>query len=117
MPKRPKHQIHQQSFQDNVIEVVKQIPYGRVTSYGAIARLLGLAKSARLVGYVLNSYKFNLDEVPAHRVVNRNGLLTGAKHFHGLSMSEKLEMEGIKVTENQIQQFDKVFWNPEELLK
>lgn len=99
------------SFFDKVYQVAKQIPYGRVTSYGAIAKYLGAAKSARMVGYAMNG-SHNKD-VPAHRVVNRKGLLTGKHHFDGTNlMQQLLESEGIKVKDNQIQKFDTVFWDP-----
>ena len=98
-----------------VYEVARLIPYGRVTSYGAIAIYLGAARSARMVGWAMNASHFNL-EVPAHRVVNRKGLLTGKHHFNGTNlMQQLLENEGIVVVENQIQDFEKVFWNPTDL--
>jgi methylated-DNA-protein-cysteine methyltransferase-like protein len=98
-------------FFEKVYEVAKQIPYGRVTSYGAIGKYLGAAKSARIVGYAMNS-SHNKD-VPAHRVVNRKGLLTGKHHFEGTNlMQQLLENEGVQVVENQIQNFDAVFWDP-----
>lgn len=102
-------------FFDKVYQVAKQIPYGRVTSYGAIANFLGAPRSARIVGYAMNgSHGKN---IPAHRVVNRNGLLTGKHHFEGTNlMQQLLESEGITVVDNQIQDFDKVFWNPSEVL-
>ena len=103
------------SFFDKVYEVAKQIPYGRVTSYGAIAKYLGAAKSARMVGYAMNGSKGK--DVPAHRVVNRKGLLTGKHHFDGTNlMQQLLESEGIKVIGNQIQDFNKVFWDPSKEL-
>lgn len=99
------------SFYDKVYEVAKQIPYGRVTSFGAIARYLGAAKSARMVGYALNGSSGK--EVPAHRVVNRKGLLTGKLHFDGTNlMQQLLESEGVVVKNNQVQDFDRVFWDP-----
>ncbi|MFS4484311.1 MGMT family protein [Hyunsoonleella sp. 2307UL5-6] len=99
------------SFFDKVYEVAKQIPHGRVTNYGAIAKYLGAARSARMVGYAMNgSHGKN---VPAHRVVNRKGLLTGKHHFEGTNlMQQLLESEGVVVKENQIQNFDEVFWDP-----
>ena len=99
------------NFFERVYEVTNQIPYGRVTSYGAIANYLGATKSARMVGYALQgSVK---KDVPAHRVVNRKGLLTGKHHFEGTNlMQQLLESEGIKVKENQVQNFDNVFWDP-----
>jgi methylated-DNA-protein-cysteine methyltransferase related protein len=99
------------NFFDKVHEVAKQIPYGRVTSYGAIANYLGAARSARMVGYAMNGSVGK--DVPAHRVVNRKGLLTGKHHFDGTNlMQQLLESEGIKVVDNQIQDFEKVFWDP-----
>ncbi|MDD3722765.1 MAG: MGMT family protein [Lutibacter sp.] len=100
------------NFFEKVYEVSKQIPFGRVTSYGAIAKYLGASKSARMVGWALNASHSNVD-IPAHRVVNRNGLLTGKFHFDGTNlMQQLLESEGIVVKENQIQNFDDVFWDP-----
>lgn len=99
------------NFFDKVYEVAKLIPYGRVTSYGAIATYLGAAKSARMVGYAMNGSVSK--DVPAHRVVNRKGLLTGKQHFEGTNlMQQLLESEGITVIDNQIQDFEEVFWNP-----
>jgi len=99
------------SFFERVYEVVRQIPEGRVTSYGAIARYLGAARSSRLVGYAMNAS--HTKEVPAHRVVNRNGLLTGKHHFSGSNlMQQLLENEGIDVIDNQIQNFKDIFWDP-----
>lgn len=104
------------SFFDRVYEIVKQIPFGRVTSYGAIATHLGASRSARMVGYAMNSAHGK--DVPAHRVVNRKGLLTGKHHFEGSNlMQQLLENEGVVVKDNQIQNFEKVFWNPSEALK
>lgn len=104
-------------FYEQVWEVVKQIPPGRVTSYGAIANFLGTAKSSRMVGYALNSLKFDLKNIPAHRVVNRKGLLTGKIHFEGETMAEKLRSEGIKVKDDAVLDFDALFWSPENLFK
>jgi methylated-DNA-protein-cysteine methyltransferase-like protein len=96
---------------DEVYEVVKLIPFGRVTSYGAIAKYLGTG--ARLVGWAMNA-AHSLDDVPAHRVVNRNGLLTGKLHFESPNrMQEFLESEGIIVIEDKIQNFNTAFWNPQ----
>ena len=104
-------------FFDQVYQVVRLIPKGRVTSYGAIAKYLGAAKSSRVVGYAMNS-SHSMEDIPAHRVVNRNGLLTGTLHFETPdAMQKALEAEGIKVKENQIQDFDEVFWNPMEELE
>lgn len=104
------------TFFADVYEVVKLIPKGRVTSYGAIAKYLGTAKSSRMVGYAMNAVHL-LHDVPAHRVVNRNGLLTGKHHFATPTlMQELLEKEGIKIKEDQIINFEKCFWNPMEEL-
>ena len=103
----------EENFFARVYNVVRQIPYGKVTSYGAIAKVLGAARSARMVGWAMNA-SHNLEDVPAHRVVNRKGLLTGKMHFDGTNlMQQLLESEGIEVIDNQIQDFDKHFWNPE----
>ncbi len=103
------------SFYEKVYEVARQIPYGRVTSYGAIANYLGAKRSARLVGYAMNGSTGK--DVPAHRVVNRKGLLTGKHHFEGTNlMQQLLESEGVKVKDNQIQNFEMVFWDPSESL-
>ena len=100
------------NFFEKVYEIVKQIPEGKVTSYGAIAKKLGSAKSARMVGWAMNA-SHQLEDVPAHRVVNRKGLLTGKHHFEGSNlMQQLLENEGIKIIENQIQNFESVFWDP-----
>lgn len=100
------------NFFSRVYEVVRQIPYGKVTSYGAIAKHIGAPGSARMVGWAMNA-SHNLPDVPAHRVVNRNGLLTGKHHFDGTNlMQQLLESEGVKVVDNQIQDFEKHFWEP-----
>ena len=106
------------SFFENVFEVVKLIPRGRVTSYGAIAAYLGSKGSARMVGWALiSSHQQNIN-VPAYRVVNRNGLLTGKQHFESPTvMQDCLEQEGIRVVDDQVQDFAKLFWDPaKELL-
>ncbi|MDF0715170.1 MGMT family protein [Muricauda sp. 334s03] len=101
----------EKNFFDKVYEVAKQIPYGRVTSYGAIAKYLGAARSARMVGWAMNNSLAK--EVPAHRVVNRVGVLTGKHHFDGSNiMQQLLENEGIPVKGNQIVDFQKYFWDP-----
>ncbi|MBA6315326.1 MGMT family protein [Cellulophaga baltica] len=100
------------NFFQKVHEVAKLIPYGRVTSYGAIAKYLGAARSARMVGWAMNA-SHNLEDVPAHRVVNKQGLLTGKHHFNGTNlMQQLLESEGVEVVENQIQNLDTLFWDP-----
>ncbi|EIJ37704.1 O-6-methylguanine DNA methyltransferase [Galbibacter orientalis DSM 19592] len=104
------------NFFDRVYKVAKQIPYGRVTSYGAIATYIGAARSARMVGYAMNGSSLK-EDVPAHRVVNRKGILTGKHHFQGTNlMQQLLESEGVEVIDNQIQNFEKYFWNPSEEL-
>ncbi len=101
------------SFFELVYEVAKQIPYGRVTSYGAIASYLGTKQSSRMVGWAMNSSHNDLLNIPAHRVVNRIGLLTGKHHFGGNDvMKQLLESEGIQVVDNQIVDFEKHFWDP-----
>ncbi len=101
-----------ENFFEKVYNVARLIPFGRVTSYGAIAKYLGAARSARMVGWAMNA-SHSTKEIPAHRVVNRNGLLTGKFHFDGTTlMQQLLENEGIVVIENQIQNFQKVFWDP-----
>ena len=103
----------EESFFERVFEVVKQIPMGRVTSYGAIAKYLGAARSARMVGWAMNVSHQQMEPIPAHRVVNRNGLLTGKSHFDEINMMEQLlRSEGVIVQEDQIQDFKKVFWDP-----
>lgn len=99
-------------FFQRVYEVVRQVPSGRVTSYGAIARYLGTARSARVVGWAMNQ-SHGMEDVPAHRVVNRNGLLTGKHHFEGTRlMQQLLENEGVRVVENQVVDFPRHFWDP-----
>lgn len=99
-------------FFDTVFEVVKLIPNGRVTSYGAIAKYIGSAKSSRMVGWAMNA-SHKTPGIPAHRVVNRNGLLTGKMHFETPeSMEQRLKAEGVEVINDQIQNFQKIFWDP-----
>ena len=100
------------NFFEKVYTVARLIPYGRVTTYGAIAIYLGTARSARMVGWAMNK-AHSLEDIPAHRVVNRKGILTGKHHFDGTNlMQQLLENEGIIVHKNQIQDFEKVLWNP-----
>lgn len=107
--------MSEDNFFNKVYNVVRSIPYGKVTSYGAIAKYLGSAGSARMVGWAMNA-SHSVEDVPAHRVVNRNGLLTGKHHFKGTDlMKQLLESEGVVVKNNQIQNFEEVFWNPELL--
>jgi len=100
-------------FFSKVFEVTKCIPYGRVTSYGAIARYLGSGRSARMVGWALNTSHTNQQFIPAHRVVNRNGLLTGKHHFgNSTTMEQLLENEGILIENDRIVNFKEKFWDP-----
>ena len=100
------------NFFEKVYAIARQIPAGRITSYGAIAKCIGSPQSARMVGWAMNA-SHNRSDVPAHRVVNRKGLLTGKHHFEGTNlMQQLLENEGIVVIENQIQNFEEIFWDP-----
>ncbi len=97
----------------DVMAVVRRIPRGRVTSYGAIAKYLGAARSARIVGYCMNNAHTVKPKVPAHRVVNRIGLLTGKHHFGSpTAMEDLLKKEGVKVKKDQVVEFQKKFWDP-----
>tara|TARA_B100001175_G_C19311064_1_gene543035 strand:+ start:205 stop:537 length:333 start_codon:yes stop_codon:yes gene_type:complete len=101
-------------FFERVYFVVRKIPFGKVTSYGAIAKHLGSPQSSRVVGWAMNNSHYKND-IPAHRVVNRNGMLTGKHHFSGTNlMKELLENEGIKVVDNIVLDFEKFFWDPSE---
>lgn len=100
------------TFFDKVYTVVKQIPFGKVTTYGAIARAIGSPQSSRMVGWAMNA-SHTLADVPAHRVVNRNGMLTGKHHFEGTNlMQQLLESEGIEVVGNKIVNFEAHLWLP-----
>jgi len=100
------------SFFENVYDVVRLIPSGKVTSYGAIANYLGARRSARMVGWAMNA-SHGMQDVPAHRVVNRVGLLTGKNHFKNPEeMQRLLEREGVSVNDDRIIDFDKYFWDP-----
>ena len=104
------------SFFEKVYRVVRLIPFGRVTSYGAIAKHIGSARSARMVGWAMSASHNDLT-VPAHRVVNRSGLLTGKHHFRGSNlMQQLLESEGLEIEQNQIKNLDKYFWDPQQEL-
>ncbi|HEV7332076.1 MAG TPA: MGMT family protein [Flavisolibacter sp.] len=106
-----------ETFFEQVFEVVRLIPKGRVTSYGAIAAALGTKLSARMVGWAMNASHLVKPKVPAHRVVNRNGQLSGKMHFaYPEQMQELLEKEGVKVVEDKVQDFERLFWNPAEEL-
>lgn len=105
------------SFFDKVFSVVRLIPYGRATSYGAIAEYIGMKGSSRMVGWAMNASHSQALPVPAHRVVNRNGDLTGKHHFPSPNlMEELLKSEGIEVVDDRIVDFKKIFWNPSEEL-
>ena len=104
------------SFFDKVYKVVRKVPFGRVTSYGAIASFLGDPRAARMVGWAMNGAG-KYEDIAAHRVVNRKGLLTGKHHFQGTNlMQQLLESEGVQVVENQIQNLEKYFWDPSQEL-
>ena len=106
------------NFFQKVYEVVKLIPEGKVTSYGAIAKYLGSARSSRMVGWALNNLKHTEGMIPAHRVLNRNGMLTGKAAFSGENlMQELLESEGVEVANDQVVNFKAHFWDPFELDK
>ncbi len=101
------------SFFEKVHEVARLIPYGRVTTYGAIAAFLGSKGSARMVGWAMNSSSGSANPVPAHRVVNRKGMLSGKQHFGGMdTMAQLLISEGVMVENDQISDFEKHFWDP-----
>ena len=100
------------NFFERVYAIARKIPEGKVTSYGAIAKALGTTRSARMVGWAMNA-SHNREDVPAHRVVNRKGLLSGKHHFDGTNlMQQLLENEGVKIVNNQIVDFEKHFWQP-----
>lgn len=107
----------EKNFFELVYDVAREIPKGRVTSYGAIAKCLGMPRSARMVGWAMNNSSKQKPKVPAHRVVNSSGLLTGKMHFDTITkMEELLAKEGILVKNNKIVDFKKIFWNPIETL-
>ena len=114
---KPRSIQKEYSFIENVYEVVQQIPKGRVTTYGAIANYLGTKLSARMVGWAMNAAHTVTPKVPAHRVVNRNGMLTGKHHFETPDrMKELLEAEGIIVVDDTVRDFKTLFWDPSEEL-
>jgi methylated-DNA-protein-cysteine methyltransferase related protein len=100
------------NFYDMVYQVARLIPPGRVTSYGAIASYLGTKGSSRMVGYAMQACGNANPPVPAHRVVNRQGLLTAKFHFGGERMADMLRSEGVEVVDDQVQNFKKVYWDP-----
>jgi methylated-DNA-protein-cysteine methyltransferase-like protein len=101
------------SLYDAIYDVVRCVPKGRVTSYGAVAAAIGAASGARVVGYAMNTCEGVKPKVPAHRVVNRNGLLTGKHHFSPPErMQQLLEKEGVMVLDDKVVAFDTLFWDP-----
>ena len=114
---KTKKPVTSRNFFEDVHEVAKLIPKGRVTSYGAIARYLGTGLSARMVGWAMNAAHLD-KKVPAHRVVNSQGLLTGKHHFNPPeAMQQRLEKEGVKVENDKVQDFEKRLWNPAKELQ
>jgi methylated-DNA-protein-cysteine methyltransferase related protein len=112
-----KPSAYEDSFFDKVYQLARLIPEGRITTYGAIAEYLGTRGSARMVGWAMNQSHHQKEYVPAHRVVNRKGILSGKHHFGGSTvMQQLLENEGIVVIDDVIQDFDKLFWSPAENL-
>jgi methylated-DNA-protein-cysteine methyltransferase-like protein len=115
MPKRTirNDAVQERDFFSDVMDVVRQVPRGRVTSYGAIAKYLGAARSSRMVGYCMNNAHAVRPKVPAHRVVNRDGLLTDKHHFASpTQMADLLKKEGVKVKKDQVVDFAQKFWDP-----
>jgi methylated-DNA-protein-cysteine methyltransferase-like protein len=109
--------MNNDGFFSQVYEITRLIPYGRITSYGAIAAYLGSPGAARMVGWALNNSHHLPEFIPAHRVVNRNGMLTGKHHFPGENiMKDLLQSEGIVVEEDQVVEFRKLFWDPNKEL-
>ena len=110
---RNNHTSNEFTFFEDVFAVVKQIPKGRVTSYGAIAHYLGTKRSARMVGWAMNASHKYPSKIPAHRVVNRNGILTGKHHFSSSTlMEELLKKEGVIIKNDVVVDFNKLFWDP-----
>lgn len=104
--------MKEESFFEKCYAIARKIPPGRITSYGAIAKAIGAPRSARMVGYAMKASHGDLS-IPAHRVLNRNGVLTGKHHFDGSNlMQQLLENEGILIQNNQVQNFEAIFWNP-----
>lgn len=115
MPKRTliNDAVQERDFFADVMAVVRQVPKGRVTSYGAIAKYLGAVRSSRIVGYCMNNSHLVKPKVPAHRVVNRIGMLTGKHHFASpTAMEDQLKKEGVAVKNDQVVDFSKRFWDP-----
>ncbi len=113
----PSQEEEKSSFFEQVHDVARMIPKGRVTSYGAIAAVLGTRMSARMVGWAMNAAHIAKPKVPAHRVVNRNGMLSGKAHFKTpTEMQELLEKEGVKVKNDTVVDFERLFWDPAEII-
>ena len=111
------HERNEDGFFSKVYEVTRSIPLGRVTTYGAIARFLGSTGSARMVGWALNNSHYQSDFIPAHRVVNRVGLLSGKNHFQGKNvMEDMLKSEGLRIEDDMVIDFDLVYWDPNKEL-
>ncbi|MFP4065301.1 MAG: MGMT family protein [Bacteroidales bacterium] len=109
----PHNHNHTPTFFEKVYAVVREIPYGRVTTYGAIAACLGSRGSSRMVGWAMNHSHISDPSLPAHRVVNRNGVLTGKHHFGSPTiMKQLLENEGIEIEADRVRNFDQHFWDP-----
>ncbi len=109
--------VKEDNFFEQVYAIARQIPKGRVTSYGAIAKCLGAKSSARMVGWAMNGAHMVKPKIPAHRVVNRNGMLSGKHHFATpTQMEELLKKEGVKVQNDTVMDFDKKFWDPATIL-
>ena len=116
--KTPLKSRQSDSFFKKVFEVAQQIPFGKVTTYGAIAKFIGSGISARMVGWAMNKSFSYHRQVPAHRVVNRCGMLTGKFYFSGSNMmKELLENEGVQVIDDCVQEFEMYFWDPEKCLR
>ncbi len=114
---KPKSIVKEYSFFADVYDVVRQIPKGKVTSYGAIATYLGTKLSARMVGWAMNAAHTTKPKVPAQRVVNRNGMLTGKHHFSTpTAMEELLKKDGVEVKQDTVVDFKKRYWDPTEAL-
>jgi methylated-DNA-protein-cysteine methyltransferase-like protein len=109
--------LKERNFFEDVFEVVRLIPKGRVTNYGSIAKYLGTGLSSRMVGWAMNASHNAKPKVPAQRVVNRNGILTGKFHFKTpTTMQELLEKEGVKVKNDKVVNFKEIFWDPQKEL-
>ncbi|HXS36622.1 MAG TPA: MGMT family protein [Flavipsychrobacter sp.] len=104
---------NRENIYDVIYDIVRHVPKGRVTTYGAVAAAVGAKSGARMVGYAMNSCDKVKPRVPAHRVVNRIGMLSGKHHFNGLlSMQQLLEKEGIKIVDDRVVDFERLFWDP-----